>query len=298
MPRWPFDGVGGRTIGPVEVPAGSRSPGWSSGCGPTSKKAAASTGSPTPRCSTNTWKFSPSSPATSAAPGRSSVRTSASSPSRRNRTSSRATSPRRPTRSSSTPASAARALPGQGGEDLRLPPRIVGFEDAVLPAARARRVGTRGVGRRAVSPFDFSGARKLPDPSGLSGLKLRLGEPNRPASCALRTPRPAVHSHWVCTARDVGNAGPTRRSIIMASALASTKLTLRLPESLIEKAKTFSQQTGKSVSQIVADYFRRCRRWNPGASPSPCRPSSPALRPAERSAGRREDYHRTRAEIP
>jgi hypothetical protein len=41
----------------------------------------------------------------------------------------------------------------------------------------------------------------------------------------------------------------------MASAIASTKLTLRLPDSLIERAKSFSQLSGKSVTQIVADYF-------------------------------------------
>ena len=34
-----------------------------------------------------------------------------------------------------------------------------------------------------------------------------------------------------------------------------TKLTLRLEEELIRKAKRFSQKTGKSVSRIVADYF-------------------------------------------
>lgn len=35
-----------------------------------------------------------------------------------------------------------------------------------------------------------------------------------------------------------------------------TKLTLRLEDHLIEQAKTYAAQTGKSVSQIVADYFR------------------------------------------
>ncbi len=33
------------------------------------------------------------------------------------------------------------------------------------------------------------------------------------------------------------------------------KLTLRMDEKLIFRAKTFAQKTGKSVSQIVADYF-------------------------------------------
>lgn len=35
----------------------------------------------------------------------------------------------------------------------------------------------------------------------------------------------------------------------------NTKLTLRLDERLIDKAKRFSDRSGKSVSQLVADYF-------------------------------------------
>jgi hypothetical protein len=34
-----------------------------------------------------------------------------------------------------------------------------------------------------------------------------------------------------------------------------TKLTLRLEEKLIRKAKAHARQTGRSVSQLVADYF-------------------------------------------
>jgi len=34
-----------------------------------------------------------------------------------------------------------------------------------------------------------------------------------------------------------------------------TKLTLRLDDELISKAKEYSAQSGKSVSQLVADYF-------------------------------------------
>lgn len=34
-----------------------------------------------------------------------------------------------------------------------------------------------------------------------------------------------------------------------------TKLTLRLDEELIRRAKKYSEKRGKSVSQIVADYF-------------------------------------------
>ena len=36
-----------------------------------------------------------------------------------------------------------------------------------------------------------------------------------------------------------------------------TKLTLRLEEALIRKAKRFSRRSGKSVSMIVADYFEK-----------------------------------------
>ena len=35
----------------------------------------------------------------------------------------------------------------------------------------------------------------------------------------------------------------------------NTKLTLRMDDSLIESAKHYSARSGKSVSQIVADYF-------------------------------------------
>jgi len=35
-----------------------------------------------------------------------------------------------------------------------------------------------------------------------------------------------------------------------------TKLTLRLEEQLIEQAKTYAAEAGKSVSQIVAEYFK------------------------------------------
>jgi hypothetical protein len=34
-----------------------------------------------------------------------------------------------------------------------------------------------------------------------------------------------------------------------------TKLTLRLEEQLIEQAKSYAAEAGKSVSQIVAEYF-------------------------------------------
>jgi hypothetical protein len=45
----------------------------------------------------------------------------------------------------------------------------------------------------------------------------------------------------------------------------NTKLTLRLDDELIREAKEYSQETGKSVSRLVEDYFaviadRRTRR--------------------------------------
>ncbi len=36
-----------------------------------------------------------------------------------------------------------------------------------------------------------------------------------------------------------------------------TKLTLRLDDRLIRKAKRYSKKTGKSVSKMVADYFEK-----------------------------------------
>jgi hypothetical protein len=35
-----------------------------------------------------------------------------------------------------------------------------------------------------------------------------------------------------------------------------TKLTLRLEDKLIEQAKSYAAQAGKSVSQVVAEYFK------------------------------------------
>ena len=36
-----------------------------------------------------------------------------------------------------------------------------------------------------------------------------------------------------------------------------TKLTLRLEQRLIRRAKVYARRTGKSVSELVADFFRR-----------------------------------------
>lgn len=51
----------------------------------------------------------------------------------------------------------------------------------------------------------------------------------------------------------------------------NTKLTLRLDEHLIQRAKQHSRRTGKSVSQLVADYFSLfdAEEETPGAQVGP-----------------------------
>jgi len=44
------------------------------------------------------------------------------------------------------------------------------------------------------------------------------------------------------------------------------KLTLRIDDELIERAKSYSQRTGKSVSQLVSDYIKMLPE--PGREPS------------------------------
>lgn len=56
-----------------------------------------------------------------------------------------------------------------------------------------------------------------------------------------------------------------------------TKLTLRLEDHLIERAKFYAAQTGKSVSQVVADYFMLLTSPKPQA-PSAARPITQSLR--------------------
>jgi len=56
-----------------------------------------------------------------------------------------------------------------------------------------------------------------------------------------------------------------------------TKLTLRVEEELIERAKTYSERVGKSVSQLFADYIKML----PEATES--RPKNPSLTPIVRS---------------
>jgi hypothetical protein len=51
----------------------------------------------------------------------------------------------------------------------------------------------------------------------------------------------------------------------------NTKLTLRLDEDLISRAKRYSAKSGKSLSQLVADYFSLidANPTTPHAAPTP-----------------------------
>lgn len=46
-----------------------------------------------------------------------------------------------------------------------------------------------------------------------------------------------------------------------------TKLTLRLEQRLIRRAKAYARRTGKSVSELVADFFGRLEAPADGTSP-------------------------------
>jgi hypothetical protein len=48
-----------------------------------------------------------------------------------------------------------------------------------------------------------------------------------------------------------------------------TKLTLRLDSELIERAKRHASATGRSVSQLVSDYFSLIERQSNGTEDSP-----------------------------
>lgn len=55
-----------------------------------------------------------------------------------------------------------------------------------------------------------------------------------------------------------------------------TKLTLRLEDQLIEQAKSYAARAGKSVSQIVADYFKLLAAEQ--GTPTPPAPITQSLR--------------------
>jgi|AP45_3_1055517.scaffolds.fasta_scaffold567614_1 hypothetical protein len=69
-----------------------------------------------------------------------------------------------------------------------------------------------------------------------------------------------------------------------------TKLTLRLDDLLIEQAKTYAKRSGKSVSQLVAEYFSLLHTSSPAKTD--LSPSVEKLKGAlKKSKTRIEDYH-------
>lgn len=69
-----------------------------------------------------------------------------------------------------------------------------------------------------------------------------------------------------------------------------TKLTLRLEDHLIEQAKSYAAHAGKSVSQVVSDYFKLLTAQNAKVN-SPATPITRSLRGLLRDSGLDEkDY--------
>ncbi len=79
----------------------------------------------------------------------------------------------------------------------------------------------------------------------------------------------------------------------------NTKLTLRLDEELIQKAKRYSDASGKSLSKLVADYFaliEAARDKDGHALPPKVRALLGALVPASGSPPADEGDHRRHLE--
>ena len=77
-----------------------------------------------------------------------------------------------------------------------------------------------------------------------------------------------------------------------------TKLTLRLEEQLIENAKLVAKQSGKSLSQMVADYFVQLNQ-KPSSKCQPLPPITASLLgclPATQSQDLDEDDYRSYVE--
>ena len=77
-----------------------------------------------------------------------------------------------------------------------------------------------------------------------------------------------------------------------------TKLTLRLDEQLIENAKLVAKQSGKSLSQMVADYFVQLNQ-KPSSKCQPLPPNTASLLgclPATPSQELDEDDYRSYVE--
>lgn len=75
-----------------------------------------------------------------------------------------------------------------------------------------------------------------------------------------------------------------------------TKLTLRLDARLIRQAKSHARRTGKSVSQMVADYFVALLDRNPLPGDPPLPPVTRSLYGALASAEVDENDHRAHLE--
>jgi hypothetical protein len=74
--------------------------------------------------------------------------------------------------------------------------------------------------------------------------------------------------------------------------MMQAKLTLRLEGGLIRRAKSFAKRTGKSVSQMVADYFALLEE-QPQEPDSQLTPIVRSLKGSLRGANvDAEDYHR------
>jgi len=72
-----------------------------------------------------------------------------------------------------------------------------------------------------------------------------------------------------------------------------TKLTLRLDDALIDQAKNYAARTGKSVSQVVADYFRLLPKGDEPVGKPEITPLTQSLRGVLREAKLdEEDYRR------
>jgi hypothetical protein len=73
----------------------------------------------------------------------------------------------------------------------------------------------------------------------------------------------------------------------------AAKLTLRIDEGLIERAKSYSKETGKSVSQLVADYLALLPERSGRPRPAAVRLAPRSLRGLLRGTGLDEqDYRR------
>lgn len=71
-----------------------------------------------------------------------------------------------------------------------------------------------------------------------------------------------------------------------------TKLTLRLEDHLIEQAKAYAAAAGKSVSQVVADYFRLLTTEKPRTA-APAAPMTKSLRGILRGSSADETDYRS-----